>query len=46
MDVGIAGKWWMLERNMVDYDVNPLEWEEEARQLARDKEEKEKISNS
>lgn len=46
VDIGFAGKWWMLERNMVDFDVNPLEWEEEARQIARAKEEKEKMLNS
>ncbi len=46
VDIGFAGKWWMLERNMIDFDVNPLEWEAEARQIARDQAEKEKLSNS
>jgi len=28
VDVGVGGRWWVLERNMQDFDVNPKEWEE------------------
>ncbi|CAL8110630.1 unnamed protein product [Orchesella dallaii] len=39
VDIGIFGKFWMLERNMLDYDVNPYEWEVEARQIVQDEKE-------
>ena len=26
VDIGIAGRWRILDRKMVDYDVNPDEW--------------------
>ncbi|XP_022239620.1 mitochondrial import inner membrane translocase subunit Tim29-like isoform X2 [Limulus polyphemus] len=26
VDVGIFGKWWNLRKMMIDYDVNPEEW--------------------
>lgn len=28
IDVGIFGTWWNLKRKMVNYDVNPSEWNE------------------
>ena len=29
VDVGILGKWWWIEKAMLDYDINPNEWPEE-----------------
>ena len=26
VDVGLLGRWWMLDRNMKDYDINHQEW--------------------
>jgi hypothetical protein len=26
-DVGLGGRWWSLEKNMIDFDINPKEWE-------------------
>lgn len=26
LDVGFLDKWWIMERKMLDYDVNPEEW--------------------
>lgn len=36
-DVGINGHWLMMERNMIDYDINPNEWpaEEEVSMLTQ-----------
>lgn len=36
VDIGFCGKWWMLDRRMTDYDVNPNEWDEELRYLTED----------
>jgi hypothetical protein len=29
VDVGFIGKWWALQKNMQDFDVNPQEWNED-----------------
>jgi len=29
IDVGFLGKWWLLNENMTDFDVNPEEWNED-----------------
>ncbi|ODN05698.1 hypothetical protein Ocin01_01005 [Orchesella cincta] len=44
VDIGLFGRFWMLERNMLDYDVNPYEWEVEAKQIIE--EEKEIVSKN
>lgn len=30
VDVGFLGKWWIIEKKIKDYDVNPSEWPEDA----------------
>lgn len=27
LDIGFAGRWWVLSRSMIEYDVNEREWE-------------------
>lgn len=27
VDVGCLNTWWGLRRNMIDYDINPTEWQ-------------------
>lgn len=31
VDVGFLGHWWMMERRMKDFDINPNEWDEQGR---------------
>merc|ERR1712029_66190 len=31
VDVGFLGKWWLTDKAMTDYDVNPDEWDEHGR---------------
>ena len=26
LDIGVLGKWWWVEKAMIDYDINPNEW--------------------
>lgn len=28
IDVGVFGTWWNMKRKMIDFDINPNEWEE------------------
>jgi hypothetical protein len=30
VDVGFVGQWWLLEKNMRDFDINPSEWGEDS----------------
>ena len=42
IDVGVLDRWIYMEKAMIDYDINPAEWEE----LERKMKEKEKLQNT
>ena len=42
IDVGVLDRWIYMEKAMIDYDINPVEWEE----LERKMKEKEKLQNT
>ncbi len=31
VDIGFLGRWWLMERSMREYDINPAEWDEQGK---------------